>query len=657
MCGIAGILSTAGDQIDPFLVARMTQSLRHRGPDDEGYLFANVPTRKVERRRGSETIPEMRGPDIGDAFPPDFRPNLGMGWRRLSIIDLSPSGHQPMSVEDESIWIIFNGEIYNYLELREELRAKGHHFRTLSDTEVLLESYREWGLDCIHRLNGMWGFALYDRNRQLLFCARDRFGIKPFYYSWDGNTFSFGSEIKALLEAPTVPRGANDAMVRDFLMERVLDHTDQTFFESIQQLRPGHFLTVGASGLQVKRYYTLDFSPELGSFDEAACRRHAEEFRELFNDSVRLHLRSDVTIGSCLSGGLDSSSIVTTANDLIFGGGVIDRSLVGEKQKTFTATYDDKRFSEDHYVQLIIKKTNAAAHFVHPSAQGLGAELRQFIRAQDEPTISTSMYAQWNVMKLAASQRVKVLLDGQGGDELLAGYRWHYPIFHGQLFSSFRWIQLLSERRKTSSVTGQTLRSLTVPLVQKMLKRAVPRILRMRDQALLHYLDPEFSRQASGTVRKSDLNLQQRLWEEETQLNLQQLLHYEDRNSMAFSIEARVPFINHRLVEYVMNVPAVYKIHHGWSKYLLRRAMEGFLPSEIQWRRDKMGFVTPEDEWITELRPQFSSLLREGEYRSGRYVRHKNFLAHLQTGSTNLSSGNIWRLVSLELWMREFQVS
>jgi asparagine synthase (glutamine-hydrolysing) len=492
-----------------------------------------------------------------------------------------------------------------------------------------------------------------------LFCARDRFGIKPFYYFWDGTTFRFASEIKALLESDEVPRRANSAMVFDYLAHRILDHTDQTFFESIIQLRPGHSLQLDLSGLRTHKYYTLEYNPELGHFDENEARRFAEEFRERFTDSIRLHLRTDVTLGSCLSGGLDSSSIVCTSNQLIFGREGVSRAIVGDRQKTFTATSSDARFSEDRFVQSVIQQTHANPFSVEPTSEGLLADLPAFVRAHDEPVISTSMYAQWNVMKLASQHNVKVLLDGQGGDELLGGYRWHFPVFHGQMLKEMRWKDLYTELRSTRDVTGLSLTNLVTPVALKVAKFLVPQALRGNLLDVSTYFGPGFAGKRSrrpGVLLKSDFNLQRRLWEEETRFNLQQLLHYEDRNSMAFSIEARVPFIEHRLIEFVMKVPAVYKIHNGWSKHLLRNAMEGLLPKDIQWRKDKMGFVTPEETWIQNLRPHFVSLIRQQECRSSRFADMKKFIDHFDRGSIPLLSSDIWRFLNLEFWMREFQV-
>ena len=660
MCGIAGIFSPAGKPVDSHLLVRMTTALRHRGPDDEGFLLAHTPSAKAQPYRGNDTIPEITNPDINGSLTFNDAPNLGLGWRRLAIIDLSPTGHQPMTNAERSIWMVFNGEIYNYIELRKELQAAGFVFRTQSDTEIIIHAYTAWGPDCVNHLNGMWGFALYDTKQRKLFCARDRFGIKPFYYWWDGTTLLFASEIKALLESQEIPRVANDGMVYDYLAHRIIDHTDQTLFQSIYQLRPGHWLEIDKSGLRTHQYYQLTYSPEAGQFDETRCRKYVDEFRERFTDSMRIHLRTDVTIGSCLSGGLDSSSIVCTGNQLIFGSEGVSRAIVGDRQKTFTATYDDPRFSEEQFVQSVIGQTHAAPFYIKPSSGGLRTELSAFVRAHDEPVISTSMYAQWNVMKLASQHKIKVLLDGQGGDELLGGYRWHFPVFHGQLLKELRFGDLLREIGATRGATDLSMLSLARPILQKLAKALIPRTKRAGFLGVSGYLNRDFAANCASramALSKSDFSLQRRLFEEETRFNLQQLLHYEDRNSMAFSIEARVPFVEYRLIEFVMNVPAVYKIHDGWSKYLLRRAMEGQLPKNIQWRKDKMGFVSPEELWMRELHGDFQTLLRHQPLRAGRFVQSEKFARDFEQSALPFVSSDTWRFLNLEFWMREFAVS
>ncbi len=636
----------------------MTNSIRHRGPDDEGFLLVDSKKGVLEQRRGDETIPEVRSPHILEPFA-DGTPNLALGYRRLSIIDLSPTGHQPMSNGDRTVWIIFNGEIYNYIELREELLAKGYAFRSKTDSEVIIHAYEEWGMECLSRFNGMWAFALWDGRAKKLFCARDRFGVKPLYYFKNNDVFTFASEIKALLLNPAIARKANHQTVYDYLAHATIDHTDETLFSGIKQLLPAHYLAIdGAGTMEMRRYYTLQCNSELGRFDEAESKRHTDKFKELLFDSVKLRMRSDVPLGSCLSGGLDSSTIVCMANTLMVQDGVIDRSLIGEHQKTFTAEYDNAQYSEKAFVDKVIARTNAQSHFVHPDGKKLWGELERVIYHQDEPFNSTSAYAQWNVMRLAHENGMKVLLDGQGGDELLGGYAYHVPIYHAELLRHLRFGTLLSELHAASTISQRPAYRQLVDLLGKTARNFFPDSVFELFAAARGFMNPDFSAAGKKTLTAAKRNdsLQERLLQEETRLNLQQLLHYEDRNSMAFSIEARVPFLDYRVVEYGMQIPVQFKIHNGWSKYPLRCAGEGLIPKEVQWRKDKMGFVTPQNEWMQMLQPQIRTLLFEEHLRAEEFLNQPSLRRQLQYDHPTIPHSTLWRIVNLELWMRRFDV-
>ena len=658
MCGIAGIFSPQSNRVDPALLLKMTTSIRHRGPDDEGFLLVDSEKSIVEHRRGDETIPEVRSHHILEPFA-DGAPNLALGWRRLAIIDLSPTGHQPMSNGEQTVWIIFNGEIYNYIELREELLAKGYVFRTKTDSEVIIQAYEEWGMECLNRFNGMWAFALWDGRAKKLICARDRFGVKPFYYFKNNDVFTFASEIKALLLNPAIARKANHQAVFDYLAHSTIDHTDETMFSGIKQLLPAHYLAIDGSGtMEIRKYYTLECNSELGSYDEAENKRHTDKFKELLFDSVKLRLRTDVPLGSCLSGGLDSSTIVCMANTLMVQDGVIDRSLVGEHQKTFTAEYDNAQFSEKSFVDKVIARTNAQSHFVHPDGKKLWGELEEVIYHQDEPFNSTSVYAQWNVMRLAHKNGMKVLLDGQGGDELLGGYAYHVPIYQAELLRRLRFKTLLAEIRAASTISQRSAGRQLVDLLGKTARNIFPDFVLEQFTESRAFMNPDFSaaRKKTKTVAKRNDSLQERLLQEETRLNLQQLLHYEDRNSMAFSIEARVPFLDYRVVEYGMQIPVQFKIHNGWSKYPLRCAAEGIIPKEVQWRKDKMGFVTPQNEWMQMLQPQIHTLLFDEPLRAEEFLNQSLLRRQFQNDPPTISNSTLWRIVNLELWMRRFHV-
>jgi len=660
MCGITGILSRHGSRVDPSLLLKMTNSIRHRGPDDEGYLLVDTANNRCDHRSGNDSIPPAKAnhPNISASLQGTY--DLGFGYRRLSIIDLSPAGHQPMSNAEETVWLMFNGEIYNYIELRDQLTAKGHSFRTKTDSEVIIRSYEEWGTECLSHFNGMWAFAIWDARTKSLFCARDRFGVKPFYYVNNHTTFAFASEIKALLLHPDVVRRANPQIVYDYLAYAVIDHTDETFFSDIRQLPPSHYLIAdGAGAFTIKRYYTLHGNSDLERYRETESKKYADRFRDLLFNSIKLRLRADVPLGSCLSGGLDSSTIVCMANSLMFKEGVIDRSLVGERQKTFTAVYDDTVYSEKPFVEKVIARTNAEPHFVSPDGEKLWDELKKVVYHQDEPFNSTSVYAQWNVMRLASEQHMTVMLDGQGGDEILGGYAWHLPIYQAELLRTMRFGTLARELAAASSITHRSVTRQLIDLFGKAGRNILPQSAYELLASRFGMMNQEFAsahRRHSTVIAKRNDSLQERLLQEETAFNLQQLLHYEDRNSMAFSIEARVPFVDYRVVEYAMSIPATYKIHNGWSKYPLRRAGEGILPKEIQWRKDKMGFVTPQNEWIRTLLPRIRTFLLDEPLRSSQFLNRNSLEQQLTKTHLSIAHSELWQIINLEMWMRVFDV-
>ncbi|HEX2077328.1 MAG TPA: asparagine synthase (glutamine-hydrolyzing), partial [Longimicrobium sp.] len=428
MCGIAALLGPVPGGALPALRA-MCDAVRHRGPDDEGFaLFppGGCPPRALG---GPDTPPDAYGsgypyaPEAPADDGPGPRAIAALGHRRLSIVDVSPAGHNPMSYDAGRLWITYNGEVYNYVELRCELEALGHAFVSHTDTEVILAAWRQWGRECLNRLNGMFAFALVDRERRTFFAARDRWGIKPLYYWVSPAGFvAFASEVKQLTGLPGWEPRINGQRAYDFLNWRVTDHTDETLFRGVHQLRGGQFFEAplpegdaavpyGAGGrVPVGQWYTLRPAPFEGSFDDAA-----ERFRELLTDSVRLRLRADVPVGSCLSGGLDSSSIVCVMDGLLRmnGGGV---------QKTFSACSQVPRFDERRWMEEVVAGTAVEPHYVYPPLDGAFAELGALTWHQDEPFASTSIYAQWSVFRLARQNGVTVMLDGQGADEQLVGY-------------------------------------------------------------------------------------------------------------------------------------------------------------------------------------------------------------------------------------------
>lgn len=649
MCAIAGLYSPSGMSVDLRTLEAMTQVQAHRGPDGEGYVLL--------AHGGAEGPLAVKGPLASSLPSGAHRYALGFGHRRLAIVDLSPLGHQPMATEDGRCWVTCNGEIYNHIELRRELREKGHRFRSASDTEVLLAAYREWGEACVTRFNGMFAFALWDGDRRRLFCARDRLGVKPFYYSWDGEQFAFTSEIKGLLAAGVRPV-PNHRAVFDYLDGACLDHTDGTFFEGILQLLPAHCLTVDGRGVTLSRYWAVPLAAEEPCLTPRAS---AQTFLDLFRDAVRIRLRSDVPIGTCLSGGLDSSAIVCVANELMFGDKPeVSRAVVGERQKTFSSCFEDPAFDERRFIRMVLDRTGAASHETFPDPKELADLAEQLIWQQDEPFGSTSIFAQWNVMRLAAQAGVKVLLDGQGADEQLAGYHGFFGALYADLIAGKRWGRLARELLAYRRLHGPLPRYLVANFARAVLPVSLARAVRSRMTGSVDWIAGDFRRQwgpmPSGSNGPSS-HFQRMQHALLTGNGLRALLHYEDRNSMAFGIETRLPFLDYRLVEFLAGLPAYDKIRRGWTKAVLRDAMEGILPEEVRWRVDKMGFVTPEDQWFrTSLRDITREILTDSRTRARGYLNVEaalqEFDAHV-AGRKNLTF-TLWRWLNLELWCRRF---
>ncbi|NYT04802.1 MAG: asparagine synthase (glutamine-hydrolyzing) [Methanomicrobiales archaeon] len=599
MCGITGQYAFGGGEPDEDLVRRMSSLLAHRGPDGEGFL-----------RRGS----------------------VALAHRRLSIIDLSDQAGQPMKNEDGTLAIVFNGEIYNYRELREELTASGHNFRSESDTEVIIHAFEEWGCECLQRFNGMWAFALHNATTGELFCARDRFGIKPFYYANTGESLFFASEIKALLEHDGIGREPNDRMVMTFLAWGVMDHTPETMFKGVFQIPPGHFMLVRPGAcLPPEAYWHLHMEPAPVSSPGADSATVAR-CRDLLLDAVRIRLRSDVPVGTCLSGGIDSTTITSVINGLIR---TESPESVGERQNTFSARYAGAACDEGIFMDCVVAETGVSPHWTQPDPEHLLPSIERMLYHQDEPFGSLSIYAQYAVMELAG-RSVRVVLDGQGADEQLGGYLAYLVPY------------IRSLKRHPLRAVGEGGWAL---YRHWRFLLAAWRQLRIRSgrRSLLSGEYPAIDRYAGP--------LDQVLAAEIASTNLPALLHYEDRNSMAFSVEARVPFLDWRLVEFFASLPLDQKIRHGVTKYILRKAVRGVIPEKVRCRMDKIGFATPEDEWMRrELREFIGSVLSSSSFGSRPYWNPEA----VRRGFEEYAAGRmpysfeIWRIVCTELWLRMF---
>lgn len=591
MCGITGLIKF-GSPLGPDHIVEMTRCLGHRGPDDEGYLA-------VDLCRDPPAVTRLRGPGstiINELACEEFTgpANLYLGHRRLAIIDLSSAGRQPMSTGD-GVWVVYNGEIYNYLELRDELQAEGFRFTTETDTEVLLAAYEKWGEQCVRRFNGDWSFCLLDMKRRVLFLSRDRYGIKPLYFVSDGEHFGFASEIKALLTLPFVRHSLNLETASNFLGLSLIDYSGETLFEDIRQVLPGQNMTVDVrtGSTRTWRYYDLPRSAELGEYDNRKALEYAVHVRELLFDAVRLRLRADVPIGTCLSGGLDSSTIVAIIAEIL--------STDGREsfQHTFTASFPGQPSDETPYAELVAAATGVRTHLVYPSREGFWSDLPLLLYHQDEPFAGPGFFTQWEVMR-EASKHVKVTLDGQGGDEVFAGYR-NYQVSYltallakGRLGSFASELWGVARRFKSATKVAGEVKSLPFFALPDFLKRRLYGVLRRRD---LRGVRETFGRDNRHGLEHIDslfsCDVNELLAHYMTASSLPHLLKNGDRSSMAHSIEARMPFTDYRLVDFLFPLPAVYKIRNGWTKWLLRLAVEDLLPPEIVWRKDKLGFATP----------------------------------------------------------------
>ena len=653
MCGIFGVLRLDGKGIDLRRLQSSLNIIRHRGPDDEGYALFDTDKGKIEECYG-DTSQLKKGSHILSKVGEKF--NLAFGFRRLSILDLSPNGHQPFTNDDKSVCLIFNGEIYNYIELRKELLAKGYKFKTGTDTEVILNSYLEWGTDCLSRFNGMWAIALYDVKKNLLFCSRDRFGVKPFYYFKDANYFVFASELKSVLEYfrddSTLVKKLNEDIVYDYLLNNFVDHTEKTFISGINHLAPSHFITFEGKEFNTGKYFDLGVNNELGSYENRKFESLKNSYKDLLHDAVNLRLRSDVPVGTCLSGGLDSSTITSIISNIILNEGASEQ--IGERQKTFSAVYDDALYDERKFIEKIVKESKCASHYVFPDKADFVVESDDFIFQMDEPVAGTSPYAQWNVMRLARENGVTVLLDGQGADESLGGYEVYFGFLYSNLLRKGNYAGLFTEVlknfRKGMEISA---RGLNYYLTQKSGNKR---------STTSEYYDADFINRYKGrnvlTYRTTD-NLNLKLYEDLTSYILPSLLRYEDRNAMKFSIESRTPFLDYRLVKLLFESDGIYKIHNGWSKWILRNSMNGTLPDEITWRRDKKGFPTPERRWMMKLKNEFIRTMDEDNSGVTKIFEMKKIISDYDKicSDQNIKSHFLWKIYNLVKWCRLYGVS
>jgi asparagine synthase (glutamine-hydrolysing) len=644
MCGISALFSLVPRPMAG-LIAAMNGLVVHRGPDGCGTeVFSAAHT----------DIGALRVSDDGAG-------QLALGHTRLAIVDLSPLGHQPMASMDGRYWITYNGEIYNHDELRQELAALGDLFRSRTDTEVILAAYARWGAACLQRFNGMFAFVLIDRVTKRIFVARDRFGVKPLYY-WRSPDclLALASEIKQFSVLPGWQPRLNGQRAYDFLNWGLFDHTRETLFSGVGQLRGGECIEAHLDDMvgdfTIRTWYRLEATQFQGDMPAAALR-----FGELLEDSIRLRLRADVPVGSCLSGGLDSSSIVCLAARLLHA------RNAGSRQHTFSARSSVKRYDEGDYIAAVVAETDVTSHETVPPLDELFETLPQLTWHQDEPFASTSIYAQWHVFRLAKVHGVKVMLDGQGADELLAGYHGYFGprlaglLRRGRLFALSD--EIAAMRRLHNYSPAFAIKVMSDMLLPDRLRQYLRQVAGKSSAAPVGWLDMELLGASPGdpylaagarTGVIADLSRSQLL-----NTHLPMLLHWEDRDSMAHSVEARVPFLDYRLVEFALGLPEEFKLRQGVTKLVLRESMRGTLPERIRQRMDKLGFVTPEEIWLRQQAPDaFRKAMGSAVEKSNGVLRPAAIdeLEDVIAGRKPFSALP-WRIISFGAWMDRFQVS
>ncbi len=628
MCGIAGLISKNKSVSVNETVFAMSQAIKHRGPDGEGFAFfsasANTPAFSNETPQVNIESNQFKfNPSVAlNDINTDY--NIALAHRRLSIIDLSESGHQPMCDTSGEYWITFNGEVYNYIELREELKSKGHHFVTQTDTEVVIAAYKEWGANCLARFNGMFAFAIFDKKNSTVFCARDRVGVKPFYFVNTNDMFAFASEYKAFIKSDIIKFEINEQQQFDYLVNANLETDAQSLFKHIEELKPSHYLVYHLNEHQytIKPYYTISSIVNNTLTDSELVAK----IEEKVVNAIKLRLRSDVEVGSCLSGGLDSSIIA----------GVIHHLQPQSNLKLFTAVFPNEKFDESHYAQVVSKSINANWQTVSPTADDFFKDIETLNYYQDLPVWSTSTYSQHRVMKLAADSGIKVVLDGQGADELFGGYAHHYYSYWKQNLGIHTFSQI-----KESEAT------IYKPF-QLFFKQQLKSIFNLSAN-YSDYFSNSKKQFGKSTHFPFSNNLNEEL-KKDYNGKLKSFLKCEDRCSMAFGIESRVPFADDvELVDFLFSIDGNKKIKNGISKYLLREATKAYIPKKIYERRDKVGFETPLKQWFIEYQEQvIDTIEAQLDFVNNSFLKN-NYKSILET-----KAPFILRLYSLAVWKKVY---
>ena len=641
MCGIAGIYNPEGIAINE--VVALSSTLKHRGPDDEGFFLSDT-INFSENYRGNDTINKLDClKHISENNNP---PSLALVHRRLSILDVSVLGHQPLHSDNERYTIVFNGEVYNFKEIRKELEQKGYVFKSTTDTEVIINAFAEWGKNCVTRFVGMWAFVIYDKQTNTLIFSRDRFGVKPLYIYQNKNKIVFASEIKALLVLGEVDKTISEENLGSYLAFGTTSNPYENLFEQIKDVVPGHnyVYDLTTSLLTKECYFSIDDDVAINTNDIIT---NTQKFEELFNDAISVHLRSDVEIGSCLSGGLDSSAIVYEAS----------QQLNKTSLKTFTAAYKNQSIDESNYAKLVANGLdNVEDIYTYPDAKTLIADMDKMLYHQDLPIGSTSIFAQWEVMKCANQNNIKVLLDGQGADETLGGYTNFSGVYLIDLLKQMKFSQFFVAYKQLKQNFSPKINQAVLKAAYYYLPNNLQQTFRKNERLSYNFINESKAKELLLTVPKrggKNFTAHSQL---SVKYGMYDLLRYEDRNSMAFSIESRVPFLDHRLVEFIRSLPNNHKMYQGWSKYVLRKLLADKVADKVVWRKDKKGFVTPQQDWKNELMKSLTTELIESDMP---FLMNKEYV--LQLCNKDLSNpahlSEFWRAYSVVKWYNIFELT
>lgn len=648
MCGITGFARKNGGVFSS--LQKMAESIQHRGPDHSGYLLASAEASDALGPQEHYTSQSLKS----DQF------TVGLAHLRLSIVDISARAHQPMTRENGHVWMVYNGEVYNYLDLKKDLQAIGYTFKSGSDSEVIIAAYQHWGPRFVERCQGMFAIVILDADEEKLFFYRDRLGIKPLFLRETRNGVDFSSEIKSLMLEEGSSAVLNAQSVGAYFRYQMVQHTPDSFFVGVRELPAGHMMTLclKTGETRQEQYYDLAEAVEKRRADVPEDEAEQIEYiRSVFNDTVHSHLMGDVRVGACLSGGVDSSSIVCTANQLMnqSSGPNLSDSLGGEIV-TFSSCHQDRRFDEQEYIDLVNNRCSTKPVKIFTQPDDLAEDIDTLIWHQDEPFTSPSIYAQYRLMKAARDNGVTVLLDGQGGDEIFAGYRkFFFFMLKGHLKNGGIG-PFLSE-----CMGG--LRNGDGDLFDfRAMKRFLPFAAKSRSVDSMLDIEkwPQLKSPLEGFTGAPTLWQRQVL--DLLKFSAPSLLRYEDRNSMAFGIEARVPFLDHIMVESAVALPTKAKIKNGVAKFGLREAMRGCVPDEILDRRTKMGFVTPELAWMQgALRPVMEEMHSKPHYLLKEIMDvdavQVDFQSLLNGEKSRLNAREHFRVFCLDRWLMKFNVT